>query len=852
MTKRNSIHILLTILLLLTAPAMGLFSQDQTEQQWWLDKPIMEIRYSGINHVSETELRVITDPYIGKAFTNKLFSGLQTELFALQYFSYFSAKADRGGVAGEQVIITFTFVELPIVGSLTIEGVKEGKRDDLIEKLKLIENSFVTSAKIKSNESAILDYYHQKGFISAEVVSSYTTDTVNNTIALTFVITEGVQSRISEIRFEGNDHISANTLRKTMKSKEQSLFNQGNYISSTIDEDKVLIRQLYGTRGYVDAQVSEVRLEEEPQDDPTKRMLAITFVIDEGDVWTFGGIEVQGNSIFTADRIQNVITHKTGAIIDLPKVQQNISAIANLYWNDGYIYNTIDTKEIREPDQGTISFKITIEEKQQAVIEDVVVRGNERTKDKVLYREIETLKGEVFSISDLTTSLQNLYNTGIIEHVDYEILYGSQDGYVVLDYTVRESNRVDLEFGVTFGGTEEFPVSGFFSWKDKNFLGNGQDFSIGVNISPKSQSLDFSFNEGWLFDQRWNGGVSLSIGHFVYSNILQDIEGMIFSEDDFNNGVAAPDPYNSYAEYEEALEQGLSIPSEYLMSYDKYNISLGLNSGYTFHTPVGRLAVGGSVSLSLSKVLYDDTLYRPLNPVIRNNLDVWQFSNKVGVNFSWDGRDLIENTTTGFLFQEGLTYAGGLLGGISNYIKNSTTLAGFLTLFELPSDERPIKGVLSAKTNVSALFDQYYYDSDTTSWELGIDASQAERLYIDGMNIARGSEPIYNLEFLWDNSIEFSMPISERVLWAEAYTSATGYLTDLNDLSTLGISDFYFSSGIGVRLVIPGFPLGLYLTKNYYVDGSGVFHWEPGTIFKDPNNDESGFKLVLAITTSLY
>ena len=117
------------------------------------------------------------------------------------------------------------------------------------------------------------------------------------------------------------------------------------------------------------------------------------------------------------------------------------------------------------------------------------------------------------------------------------------------------------------------------------------------------------------------------------------------------------------------------------------------------------------------------------------------------------------------------------------------------------------------------------------------------------MNIARGWETLYDLEFLWDTSLEFSMPISEQILWAEAFISGTGYKSNYDEIHTLGINDFKFSSGIGIRLSIPGFPLGLYLTKGFEFDSNNNFVWQEGSLF---TNVLDGFKLVLAITSNLY
>lgn len=841
--------VLFFILFSLLLSLASLSAQDPAEQ-WWVDKPIFSIKFEGLNHVEKSELRGITQKYLGQRYTNELFSEIQGEFFNLQYFAYFSAQAEKGGASGEDLVIIFDFVELPVIKELTFTGNSAVRDADIKEILTVGIGSFATSSKIKETETAIRKLYLSKGFTGVEVVSNLETSTDTNTIQVTITIQEGVQSKISEILFEGNDHFSANTLRRIVVSRQQSLFNTGNFIDDKIQEDRQKLQNYYKERGYIDIQVVNVRIEEVEQEDSSKKMLKITFILDEGDEWRYGGMEITGNEIITDEQILSVITHDIGSPLNAVKIQESISAVAKLYWNDGYVASRIETKELRDEENQSISFSLTINEGNQSTVEDVIITGYEKTKDFVLYRELTVSPGDIFSIDSLLESMRNIYNTGIIDDVTYEILYGTEEDSVIIELSVVESNKIDLEFGATFGGTDDFPISGFLSWTDKNFMGNGQDFSISLNISPSAQTLDFSFEETWLMNRRWSGGITLSAGHYLQTNILQDYAGIIFTKEDYMNGEAAPDPYNSYETYQAALAEGLSVSPEYMMEYDQYLFSLGLSTGYSFHTSLGRLNVSGMGNVSLSRVAYDATLYRPYNPIIRYNLEHWRFTNKAGLNFSWDGRDLIENTTTGFLFQQGISYAGGILGGVSNYIKSTTRLSGYATLFEVArEDKKAIKGVLSLKSSLSMMLPQFYNNDGT--WEWGLGATQSEKLYIDGMNVARGKTPVYNLDYIWDNVIEFSMPISENLLWGEIYTSATGYVSDLSDVPSMSIDNYYFSTGAGIRLAIPGFPLGLYLTKNFYFEDS-TFHWEGGDILANADNEESGLKLVLAITTSLY
>ena len=148
------------------------------------------------------------------------------------------------------------------------------------------------------------------------------------------------------------------------------------------------------------------------------------------------------------------------------------------------------------------------------------------------------------------------------------------------------------------------------------------------------------------------------------------------------------------------------------------------------------------------------------------------------------------------------------------------------------------------------MFEQFF-KNESGSWITGMNASKYEYLYIDGITLARGISPKFYFEFLWDSSLEFSIQLAENVIWAEAFVSATGASFNLKEVGTTPLN-WYFSTGFGIRLKIPGFPLGLYLVKNAHIEDGGAFSWEGGPIFKGKGGETAGMKLVLAITQFIY
>ena len=817
-----------------------------TEYDWWIGKQIRQFDYQGLQNVKKDVVDDITYSYLGKPFTRQLYAELETELNSLMIFSVFEAEARRGGESGNDLIVSIKFTELPQIETITYEGNLGLKARILEEVVTVKKGDFISWNQMNTTKEALTNLYLERGYTDVAVEPTYTVKEDTNKLALVFVIKEGRQKKVAEIVFEGNTKLSDSVLQKELSLKVQSLFNSGNYTEAKLTRDIQAIQLAYQTRGYVDAKVVNVRTEDVSTAEDVTTKLRIVFEITEQDQWFLGTIGVEGNSIYSDEVIDKLITMKPGSVLDVKKVQDQIGKIADLYWNEGYVENSIELVETRDDDAKTVSYTLMITERAQAFVENVIIRGLVKTKPYVLERELVLSSGDVFSKEKYINSAQNLYNTGLLTNVVPNISYGSEENSLVVTYDVTEGNQMNIGFGVTFGGTVEgFPVSGFLSWSDTNLWGTGRDFSIATELAPDSQNLTLMFSDGWVKDKRWSNSINVSVEHSAFSN------GLILagnSPDTSNrNNLAFPYPYTSYDQWDSAGKP--SPTSEYLMPYDYYQVSLGYSTGYTFMFSSGRLSLGVGPTLTLNRAYYDQTNYVPYDYLIYQYGQDWKFSNRLTFSTSWDGRDLINNTTRGYVISQSMVYAGGVLGGLSNYIRTSTSASAFLKIFEIPG-EKPTPGVVSFNTTVSFMLDQYS-KLNSSGWEWNLSASKYEYLYIDGITIARGVSAEFYKKFLWDNSLEFSIQIAENVLWGEVFVSGTAVSDEIHTISGLGSLDWHFAAGAGIRLKIPGFPLGLYLVKNANLISGKPFTFEGGSIFGD-GSSTSGLTLVLAITTSIF
>lgn len=826
---------------------------------WYYNKEISEFSYSGVKNISESDINNVLYPYRYKEFTDDLFAEIQDKLYRIDGVDFFTADAEQIPETGELRIV-FEFYEIPKLTAIRFDGNEKLKTKDLKEGLTSISaGTFLdpmNRAVLSSAVSEIQDLYRAKGMQDVPVEYNIEENAENNTFEITFSVNEGKQTRIVGFFFEGNEKIDSATLKKQVKSKTKSLFNNGYLDMNQIRTDANNIAIYYQTNGYIDVIVSEPVIETIQSSNEKYEEVTVTFKVVEGPQWFYGGMEVSGNTIFTDEQIKAVQSMKVGSVLNLESVQSEYTAVADLYYNDGYISNGMNIVDVRDDTDMTVKFFLTIQEGSQAVVQEILLSGLEKTKDYVMRRELAIKPGDVFSKAKMVSSAQNLYNTGYLSDLDYNLSYGQDENNVILDFKLTEGSTKNIQFGATFGGTlNGFPVSGFVQWADLNLGGRGQSLNISSTISPDTQSISFGFGDGWFKQYRWANSFNFGFTHTKSTGELQIGLGAKEYYDGRNEKKTWP---LGYSDADQWIHSNNEYPaSKDLMDYDLFTYSLGYSTGYTFMFDAGRLTLSGNASVSLNKAFYDETKFHPFEKLIYQYGQKWQFSNKIGIGIQWDGRDFINAPTKGYVLGASMTYAGGLLGGLSNYVKMSANAAGYVKLFSFVNSEEETKNImLCVSTSGNVMLPQLYnYEKKGLRfWDPKLGATKYEMLYIDGMTIGRGFGTVVDQAFLWDNMAEISYQLVENILQAELFVSATGVNSKLTDIKN-GIN-WYYAAGFGIKLKIQGFPLGLYLVKNAtyryqnFGDTARSFEWLGGSYFHG-SKETSGMSLVLAISTSL-
>lgn len=821
--------------------------QEEDDEEWYLGKEINEFRYTGLKYATANEINKLLDKYLGEEFSYTLLSRIQDDLFNYNdNFDSVEPSADRDSKG--RLVILFDFVEKPRVSSIKIDGTKGISEKKIKGELTLKENSPFFRGDVTLGETEIINLYKSNGFREVSVDSVYEINTEKNEVYVGYTVNEGYRSRVQDITFKGNYSFSDAELLNIMKKAENTLTISGYYQDDKLKNNVEALRLHYLNNGYLDVRILTPTIEDVTTDlEEEGYRFRIVIEIQEGQMWKLGEVTFVGMSAISEDALRKFMQINTGDVIDSSKISLSLDGIAGEYYDNGYIYSQFNPVETRNELDGTIDLKIEINESVQAVIEDVTVSGNTKTKDYVFLREVTMKRGEVFSRQQLIKSMQNIYNTTLVSDVNYKLTAGEADGSVDVDFVVTETKQMDLTLGLTFGGNNTgFPISFLASISDKNLVGTGMKLTAGVQLTTDYQAVNLSWSDSWVGNKRWANGVSFQFERSYKSNNLTKNANSDYL---FGRNNAYPNGYNSYEEWQ--ARRGATPPNQYLMDYTMYRFSLGYNTGYTWSFAPGRLTLSGSLNFGLNKVYYNENEGMPYEYLVYKYRQAWQWSNFLSLSIQWDGRDLVQNTTKGYLISQSFTYAGGILGGLSNYIRSNTSAAGYLTLFKVGDGIRPRALVASLTSSLGLMLPQWWncdVDAGNTGWrwhDPKYGATKSEMLYIDGMMVSRGTDSVYDLALLWDTILELSFPIAVDIVNIEAFTSITAGAPKLAIGEKLETT-WYGAFGIGARLKISGFPLGIFLVANYSIsEGMRSVEWKTGGLF-------NYIRPVLSINMSIF
>ncbi|MBC6713419.1 outer membrane protein assembly factor BamA [Treponema sp. Marseille-Q3903] len=769
---------------------VSLFSVSAEEDVWYWNRPISKIEFNGLKNVKKSDLTGITSSFIDEPFTEDLYNDILDKLYSLDYFEDIVPYAKHNNIAKNDVLLVFEVTERPVIKSIEFRGNKKIRNGELREQIKAKTNDIFIESKILLDERIIRNYYLSKGYTNSTV--SHEVESNDEGITVIFNINEGNSTVIKSIDFTGNSIVSAKALKGKLELKEIGLFRDGAYQPSTLEKDKLVILNYYRERGYADAGILDVKIESQENPEKQRDELSITFVIQEGPQYKYAGIKITGNKVFTDEELLNGQKLKEGAIFNETKFREDISAITSVYSQNGYMMNEYKPVPVKDTDRHEISYTLSITERSRSHIENIIIKDNNKTKEYVIRREIPITPGDVFSQSKIINGLRNLMNLRYFSNIVPDVIQGSEENLVNLIFSVEEQNTNMLVFGFAFSGTTDpgtIPISLQLKYENSNLLGEGRSFSVSTNISNTTQTAELNYGQNWIGDMPIALSSSLSLSHSTTTGLT------------------------NYWTPSLSLVQ-----NKYYMTYQNWNLQLGTGVSRRWTPDYAILTVASGISNSLTNNIYDQALNVPVDSGISMYANRWGVSNSIYASFSVDNRDYNYYPSRGWFGSERLTWYG-LLPAVEKefFLKSDTKLEGYLTLLNIPFTEKwGLKLILADIAQFTGLF-------PTAS---GI--SSSNKLYVDGMFNGRGWTDIAKStrgQALLSNKLELRMPVVPGIIGVDGFFDMIAVKPTVSEMSKLGLPDFYFSFGPGIRFLLPQLPLNLLFSWKFRYD-NGAFKFE--------------------------
>ncbi len=776
---------LVAFLLLLTVFSAASFSQE--DDDWYMDRPITKITFKGLKSVRNSDLSGLTSSYIGQKFQD-CFYDLLNRLEALSYFEEISPGALHD--SGSGVILVITVKEKPVIASIKFKGNKKVRNPPLREALTIKVGDVYSDADALVDERALRNVYLDKGFSSVKI--SHVADVTPAGIAVTFYISEGNSISVVGVNFEGNAAFSSKKLKKQTKMKTVNVFNKGAFKESQLEVDRQAISKFYMDRGYLDFHILDVTRDVVHNEKKDRDEMTITYFVYEGSIYTFDGMSITGNRVFSDERLNSLVTLKKGDVFNATQFQSSMMAISDLYYENGYTENSFQPAENRDAGERKVSYTLTITERDRSHVEKIIVRGNEKTKDFVITRELPIESGDVFSKAKITNGLRNLFNLQYFSNVVPSVEPGSDANLVDLVVTVEEQQTNSIEFGITFSGVKnstDLPFSLFAKWSNSNLFGLGKTVSLGTTLSTNEQSINMGYSQHWIWDLPIEWTENISFSH-AKANALR--------------------LYWSPA--------GVADQNNYYMQYQRWQVSAEHSLARRWNPNWAILTLAGGLTTAVSNYIYDSSIYTPVDIGISRYANKWGFTNSIWTKWSMDGRDINFDPTKGWFVSERVAWFGLLPVETDFYFRSDTKLEGYATLLDIPFSEKwGLKLIFASLATLS-------FQAPAP----GSSVSDNNKLYIDGMFNGRGWTEIYSNvkgKALFSQSLELRLPVVPRMLALDAFFDAAIVKQDLGTmLTSSGIGDFYFSFGPDIRILMPQFPLRLLLANCFRIQ-DGTFKW---------------------------
>jgi outer membrane protein insertion porin family len=738
---------------------------------------IGSVQFSGNTFFSAKQLLTVMDSRPGQPLRTSVLLDRDLPALIKKYADAGYPTARSGTVEvsfrNETASIMIAVTEGPRV-FVGFSGNRVFSENDLRKQILIWSEQDISDSVIESSADKIKALYQRDGYMNVKVTTRKAQSAGN--FAVVFEIDEGQRVTVQRIVLNGNRYFSTDQIRKEMTLRESGLFSSVPFQQEVLDKDVEYLQARYVDAGFLTA---DVRKRVDLQKNGRKAVVAID--ITEGPQTRTGTITFEGQRIFTPAELQRLISLKPGKPYNERLVDEDRYRILAAYSEKGYLYARVESE--RKPSDGTVDIVYRISEDQPVRIGRVILRGNERTKEYVIRRELLVKPGDPYNYEKILKSQQRIYRFGYFNQARFEPVNPGEKQYVKdMLLSVEEGNAGLFEAGVGYGDLDRLRLSVGASYR--NVWGLAHYAGVRLEQSSILSRAILNYQHPRFFGYDLEGKFALIWSDTQHINA--DTRDIYYET---RQGTA------SYGVEKKMDKLKTSLTYAY-ESVKNYNIQPGVILSFE---DIGHVRVS---SLSPAAV--------------------------------WDFRDDIFNPKKGALYGILLKEAMHQIGSQADFTKLSVQGSWYVPLNESVVTAFAARGGMSwphYETNSVPLHERFYLGGGTTVRGYIQDAVGPQNLNPDGTTAPTGGSGMWLLNaevrFMPSTGFGFIVFFDEGRVWINESEFIINKPDDLRPPARA-------SYGVGIRYGTPVGPLRLdYGQKIHRLPGEspGEFHFNIGNTF---------------------
>jgi len=426
-----------------------------------------------------------------------------SRIYEMKYFEEVEAYHKK---TKEKDVLLFKLKEKPIISKIIFSGNEEVNDDDLKEQIKTKEFNILDVSTLKNDVLLIQKHYEEKGYFLAQAEYKVT-DNKNGSVDVKFKVKEWDKVRVKKITFLGNKAIPDEELKNFMQTREESYFSfmsgSGNFKEINFQTDIERLKYYYKTKGYLQVNIEnpEVTASED------KKWIFITLHLTEGPEFRVNDILFNGELLFSNEEMLKKLKLKSNDIYNEENLRLDIQTLTEMYQDKGYAFaNVLRTLEI-VPGENKVDVNFSFEKGVIAYFGKIIMKGNTKTRDKVIRRELKIHEGEMYSGSKLRISKENVNRLGFFQQdsvIFNTITRKGTDNVLDVEVSIKERPTGQISLGAGYSTATKGFVQA--SVAQNNFRGLGQNINLNLSYSTAQQIYNLGFTEPYLFDTKWTAG----------------------------------------------------------------------------------------------------------------------------------------------------------------------------------------------------------------------------------------------------------------------------------------------------------------------------------------------------------